>query len=103
MDDGGGEDVRTSYTSEFLESVSDLPMEMKKSYNLIKDLDEYMHEMVDGAPNTEQLGVEQMKKKILAKVRALPRGRGWLGRLGTELLPVSWAGFRLGLVRPRTN
>eukprot|EP01050_Picozoa_sp_SAG11_P003230 SAG11_NODE_177_length_13334_cov_9.614280_16_plen_96_part_00 len=64
----GDEDTRTSYTSEFLESVSDLPIELKKSFSLIKDLDEYMHEMMDGSPSTDQLGIEQMKKKILSKV-----------------------------------
>ena len=68
MEGGDGDDARTSYTSEFLESVSDLPIELKKSFNLIKDLDEYMHEMMDGSPSTDQLGVEQMKKKIIAKV-----------------------------------
>lgn len=68
--DDGGDDTRTSYTSEFLESVADLPIELKKSFSLIKDLDEYMHEMVDGTPSTDQLGLEDMKKKILSKVPA---------------------------------
>lgn len=73
----GGEgdgDVRTSYTSEFLESVNDLPVELRKCYSLIKDLDEYVHEMVDGRPSPETPGVEEMKKVMLNKVTR-PRAR----------------------------
>ena len=67
-------DVRTSYTSEFLESVNDLPVELRKCYSLIKDLDEYVHEMVDGRPSPETPGVEEMKKVMLNKVTR-PRAR----------------------------
>ena len=64
------DDTRTSYTSEFLESVAELPIELKKSFSLIKDLDEYMHEMMDGSPSTDQPGIEQMKTAILLKVNS---------------------------------
>jgi hypothetical protein len=90
--DGAGEgDVRTSYTSEFLESVDDLPVELRKCYSLIKDLDEYVHEMVDGRPSPETPGVEEMKKVMLNKARRINEsGKGSMDKSGQALLKKQW-------------
>ena len=66
-DDGHGD--RTSYTSEFLDSVSDLPLELRKCFSLVRDLDEYCYELVDGQPqmstNNDIPGVEAMKRHMI--------------------------------------
>ena len=87
----GDGDVRTSYTSEFLESVDDLPVELRKCYSLIKDLDEYVHEMVDGRPSPETPGVEEMKKVMLNKARRINEsGKGSMDKSGQEILKKQW-------------
>jgi hypothetical protein len=73
---GDEDDGRTSYTSEFLDSVSELPIELKKCFSLIRDLDEYVYELMDGEPQLSSSdgvpGVETMKRKMVRCVFDCP-------------------------------
>ena len=93
--DGASDDLRTSYTSEFVESVADLPIELKKSYSLIKDLDEYVHEMMDGRPSAETPGVEEMKQQMLTKARRVNEtGKGTMDKAGLEIMKKQWGALQ---------
>ena len=88
--------MRTSYTSEFVESVADLPIELKKSYSLIKDLDEYVHEMMDGRPSAETPGVEEMKQQMLNKARRINEsGKGTMDKAGLGIIKKQWEALQV--------